>query len=83
MNLTSMHARSRMQGVELSAETRVELLTERQRRGLTRAAVARQIGCHTEHVGQLERGTHSPRWDVLHRWGQVLGFPINVTIERA
>ena len=68
MNLTSMHARSRWQGVELSAQNRAELIAERKRRGWHKSELAKMLGCTTQHVGAMERGVHGPRWDLFYKW---------------
>jgi len=63
-----------------------ELLTARQRAGMTQAEVAARMGTHTPAVARLESGggpkRHSPSIATLRKYAEAVGCRLEVKLRR-
>ncbi len=55
----------------------------REKRGLSRAALARKAGLHQTYVGLLEREERSPNLDTAKAIANALGLPLTQMISEA
>jgi len=55
----------------------------REKRGLSRAALARKAGLHQTYVGLLEREQRSPNLDTAKAIADALGLPLAQMISEA
>jgi transcriptional regulator with XRE-family HTH domain len=74
----TMGARS----IPLKSSDRERLKSAREARGWTQRDLARRIGATIKHVSEIERGEADPSPRTLQVLCGVLGFRMDVTIER-
>jgi ribosome-binding protein aMBF1 (putative translation factor) len=70
-------------GVALPRSVRMKLAKSRDDRGWDQAELARRLGIGVIHMGKLERGLATAKWDMLRLWAKMLGFEVVVGLTDA